>query len=99
MTSGVRRCQLSCTLGATSSRLATSYDVYEEAGIYTGCPLKGQKPSDPIVASPGGIGPIATLPDSALGAEGAGVTEDRLAVTVEVLLGEPLAEPAIDPLP
>ena len=50
MTSGVRRCQLSCTLGATSSRLTTSYDVYQEVGIYTGCTLKGQKPADLPVA-------------------------------------------------
>jgi hypothetical protein len=50
MTSDVRRCQLSCTLGATSSRLTTSYDVYQEVGIYTGCTLKGQKPADlPVV--------------------------------------------------
>jgi hypothetical protein len=50
MTSGVRRCELSCTLGATSSRLTTSYDVYQEVGIYTGCTLKGQKPADLPVA-------------------------------------------------
>jgi hypothetical protein len=50
MTSGVRRCQLSCTLGAASSRLTTSYDVYQELGIYTGCTLKRQKPADLPVA-------------------------------------------------
>ena len=33
MTFGVRRCQLSCTLGATSSRLTASYDVYQEVGM------------------------------------------------------------------
>jgi hypothetical protein len=50
MTSGVRRCQLSCTLGATSSRLTTFNTTYQEVRIYTGCTLKGHEPADLPVA-------------------------------------------------